>query len=280
MNKEETIYSFSRLESFNSCQYGYFLTYVKKLRSEDDNNIYGILGSEVHEILEDLQNKKTTKEEALIRFEEKVDEVLFLGMEFATEKSGQRYIEDLKHYFENYEPFDIDNFEIEEHFIVEVEGRKIQGYIDLYYIDKDGHIHIIDYKTSTKFSQKDFPKKTRQLILYGYALEQLNKGKVKTVGFDMLKYVEKPWRNKTTLKERCEVSDLENYPRALVIREFTDEAVEELREYIMSIIIEIESRDQDNPFDWKPMVDYRNSFFCKQLCEHYKTKNCQHHFGF
>ena len=43
-------YSISRLECFCDCQHEFYLTYVKGLRSEGEN-IYGYLGSKVHEIL-------------------------------------------------------------------------------------------------------------------------------------------------------------------------------------------------------------------------------------
>lgn len=278
MEKEQTIYSFSKLEKFNQCQYSYYLTYIKKLRSPDDGNIYGVLGSEVHSILEHLQTQKITKETALERFNEKVDEVLLFGMEFATPKSGEKYVQDVRHYLENYERFDVEDFEIEEHFITDIDGIKVQGYIDLYYKDENGLIHVVDYKTSTKFSKKDMPKKTRQLILYGYALEQLKKGKVKEISFDLLKYCSKPWRKTVTLKERCELSELEYYPRALVTREYNQESVEEMKSYIKGIVQDIESKDPDNEFDWKPTTDFRTNYFCSHLCEHYQTKNCRHHF--
>ena len=65
---KEMIYSFSRLESFKGCQYGFYLTYIKKYESED--NIYSFLGSEVHELLEAMQAGKLDNDSALDMFEE------------------------------------------------------------------------------------------------------------------------------------------------------------------------------------------------------------------
>ena len=276
MEKKEVVYSFSKLETFRECEMNYYLTYVKGIR-DDDNNIYGEIGGFVHELLEDLQTDKITRERALELFEEKVDDCMMLGMSFATEKSGERYVVDIRHYLENYEKLDIQDFEMEEHFLIEIDGIKVRGFIDLWYRDEEGYLHVLDYKTSTKFAKKDLPDYSRQLILYAYALEVLGKGKVKTIGWDMLKYVAKPWRNSITLKERCELSDLDNYPRGILLTDYNEETKNEMLDYVKTTVKEINEKDVDNAYDWKPIPAHRGSFFCKTLCEHYREKRCIYH---
>ena len=80
-----TPYSISRLEFFCDCQHEFYLTYVKGLRSEGEN-IYGYLGSKVHEILEELQVGDITIEQALERYDESVEDAEILGLEFITKK--------------------------------------------------------------------------------------------------------------------------------------------------------------------------------------------------
>ena len=56
MNKEETVYSFSRLKLFNDCRHAYWLSY--EMKSEKRVNIYSEIGTEIHEILENIQSGK------------------------------------------------------------------------------------------------------------------------------------------------------------------------------------------------------------------------------
>lgn len=276
MENKEQIYSFSKLETFHDCEMNYFLTYVKGFR-DDDNNIYGELGSCVHELEENLLAKKITREQALEIFEEKVDDCLMLGMTFATEKSGERYVESIRRYFEDYEVLPITDYEIEGHFVIEIDGIKVQGYIDLWWKDEEGYIHVLDHKTSTKFAKKDLPDYARQLILYAYALEVMGKGEVKTIAWNMIRYVAKPWRKSITLKERAELSDLDNYPRGILYADYNEETKQEMINYIRNTVEEINSKDKDNEYDWKPLENHRGNFFCKTLCEHYKAKRCIYH---
>ena len=276
MEKKEVVYSFSKLETFRECEMNYYLTYVKKFRSED-NNIYGELGSCVHTLEEDLLANKITKEEALQIFLDKVEDCFMVGMEFATEKSGERYVESIKRYFEEYERMDIQNYSTEEHFVIDIDGIKVQGFIDLYFEDEDGYLTVLDHKTSTKFAKKDLPDYARQLILYGYALETLKNKKVKEVGWNMIRYVAKPWRNSITLKERCELSDLDNYPRGILLTDYNEETKNEMLNYVKTTVKEINEKDVDNAYDWKPIPDHRGNFFCRTLCEHYREKRCIYH---
>lgn len=272
-------YSISRLECFCDCQHEFYLTYVKGLRSEGEN-IYGYLGSKVHEILEELQVGDITIEEALERYDESIEDAEILGFEFITEKSGNTWKECVRNYIENFTPIECTEYGVEEAFQIDIEGIKVRGHIDFWYKDEDGMIKVIDYKTSTKYAKKDLPKYGRQLILYAYALEQLGKGKVKDVSWDFLKYAAKPWRKSYTLKERNEISDLDGieYKKGIVTLDYDEESKTNLLNWIKETVEEINSKDVDNPYDWKPCSDYRQSFSCKNLCDHYKLRNCMYHF--
>lgn len=269
MNKE-MVYSFSRLESFKTCEYGFYLTYVKKYKGED--NIYSFLGSEVHELLESMQVGKLDNNSALEMFEEKVDDAEMLGYEFMSENVRNKYVENVKNYIENFKPIECEDYGIEKEFLINVDNVKIKGFIDFYYINKEGKVEIVDYKTSSKFSAKDLPKKTRQLILYGMALEEEGL-EVEKVGFDMLKYYAKPWRNKMVLKERCELplDEFEHQEnRGFVFRDYNEEAKQDIKDYIKNTVDEINSKDFYDENDWQPVVNCKNDFFCKNLCGHYK----------
>lgn len=274
--EKDTIYSYSRLQTFNECEMNYFLTYIKGFRNEE-GNIYTEIGKCVHSLEEDLLAQKITKEQALNAFLNKVDDCSFIGMEFATEKSGVKYIESIKRYFEDYERFDIKNYKTEEHFIADIDGIKVQGFIDLYYEDENGYVTVIDHKTSTKFAKKDLHKYARQLILYAYALETLKNKKIKEVGWNMIRYVSKPWRDSIILKERCEVSEFESYPRGILLTDYNEDTKNEMINYIKTTVKNINNKDVNNEYDWRPIHNYRNNFFCKTLCDHYKNNTCIYH---
>ena len=159
MNKEK--FSFSKLDTFNTCPRSYYLTYIKKVEREE--NVYGFLGSSFHDCLEKLQKKEITIKEAKDKFLNDISTTEIFEMEFPTEKSKKNYIECLMAYLDSYERLPIDNFETEEYFEFEIEGVIMRGYIDLYFI-KDNNIYVLDYKTSSKFSKNDLEKKKRKTI--------------------------------------------------------------------------------------------------------------------
>ncbi len=67
------------------------------------------------------------------------------------------------------------------------------GYIDTEYIDKEGNVVLVDYKSSSKssFSKSKLPEKSMQLMLYSIGIHQQENipyEKIKA-RFDMMKYV-------------------------------------------------------------------------------------------
>ena len=100
------------------------------------------------------------------------------------------------------------------------------------------------------------------------------------MSWDFLKYVAKPYRKSFTLKERNEVSDLDGieYKKGIVTLDYDEESKTNLLNWIKETVEEINSKDVENPYDWRPCSDYRHSFSCKNLCDHYKLRNCMYHF--
>ena len=69
-----TIYSHSRLTTFENCPYKYKLKYIDRVETEDFETVETFLGSLVHEVLEklykDLLNGKENSLEELLEFYE------------------------------------------------------------------------------------------------------------------------------------------------------------------------------------------------------------------
>ena len=68
-------YSYSKLTTFRQCEFQYLSSY--ELRQESDENIYGLAGTTVHNIVEDIQEKKITNEEGLMRFDEEITKSIY-----------------------------------------------------------------------------------------------------------------------------------------------------------------------------------------------------------
>ena len=269
--KDKKIYSYSRLESYHNCPYAYYITYIEGNRSE--HNIYSFLGSVVHELLEELQQKIINNDDAIEKFENAVTEADMLGYEWMSDSVKNKYVLAVKHYLEHYKPIECDEYFIEEYFEIPVGDKWMKGYIDLYTITDD-IIDIYDYKTSSSssFTGKDAYKKMRQMILYGIAIKQKHPDKeIRSMNFDMLKYYKVPSKRSKlgyTLKDRSTIDILDfttEFSPAYVSAEFTTEVVEEVTEYVCNTVNEIESLDKDLGC-YKKGFNPKKDFFCKTLC--------------
>jgi hypothetical protein len=141
----------------------------------------------------------------------------------------------------------------------------MRGYIDLWY-RIGNNIYIIDLKTSTKFSKKDLPKKSRQLLFYGLALSEKYPDYNIYLQFNMLKYVLRNGK----LVERNKLDLFDEFPEGIVNVDFTDELVQEVKNYIINTVKEINLIDKSEIIYWNMDNDPNKDFFCKNLCSHRK----------
>jgi len=194
--KNRKIYSFSKLTTFEQCQYQYYLGYIEGL--EGKSSIYSVLGSLIHEQTELLQQRKITNIKALQNFKDKLLEMELSGkIKFISKKVEDNYKQCLYHYLIYYKPFEATKTALEKEFYTEIEGIIVRGFIDIILLHEESQdknllpqqeISIIDYKTSSKYSGNEEKKHALQLILYAYAMERIYKAKIKMIGWNMLKY--------------------------------------------------------------------------------------------
>jgi ATP-dependent helicase/DNAse subunit B len=58
----------------------------------------------------------------------------------------------------------------------------------------------------------------------------------------------------------------------LVEYEITDERIEELKNYVINTVNDIENKNINDESEWEPVeIDKKNSFYCSVLCSHRKT---------
>lgn len=198
-------FSFSKLSSFEHCPYGYYLTYKKHIRGRD--SIYSSLGTEAHECSQDLVENKINNETAVERFLTTLqDSQEVLGLKFPTPKSSITYEECISHFLENYHPKH-KKFEIEKGFdtLLGKNQTLVWGFIDLIIHNEDGTLDVVDYKTSSEFTKKDFVHKKMQLLLYAKSL--IEEGyKINRLYFNMLKYCTITWTEINSKKQLVEKS--------------------------------------------------------------------------
>lgn len=184
------VYSFSKLSSFNQCQFGYFQAYIKHNRGID--NCYSILGSKLHEVLEKIYNNEETEEKIVKVLNNTLIELDFLDIKFPNEKIKNAWEGDIQHFSQNYKKAE-GAFICEEGFLIEIiPGVWVQGYIDKIQLHEIKHISIFDFKTSSKFDKKKLLEAGRQLVLYAYAKEQQGY-KINGIAWEMLKYLYVCW---------------------------------------------------------------------------------------
>ena len=182
-----TVWSISRLNSMNNCEYEYYNTYV--LRNRGTGNCYSEAGTFTHDYIESVYRGEKEKLEFSTKFNEQMIENEFLGIEFPSEQIRDNFIADMKHYTENFQLLDGKHL-LEKLIVFDIDGHYMQGYIDMIQVTDDKQINVVDWKTSSKFSgKKKLQEAGRQLLMYKLGLEATSKAKINTVSWCMLKYL-------------------------------------------------------------------------------------------
>ncbi|MBL4951069.1 PD-(D/E)XK nuclease family protein [Neobacillus sp. YIM B02564] len=257
----EQKYSFSRLETFHNCKRNFYYTYILDNRSGE--SIYTYLGTVCHELTEAIIQKQMTNDDAVIQFIEAVDDAEMLDLRWISDNVKNNYVNCIVHFFENFSPIDNPTIRIEDYFEIDINGVTIIGYIDLWYMIGND-IYIIDLKTSSKFSKKDLPKKSRQLLLYAIALSEKYPDYKIHLQFNMLKYVLKNGK----LFERNKLNLFDEFPDGIVEVDFNEESIQDVKDYVINTVKEINSIDKSDIVYWNMGYDPTKDFFCKNLCGH------------
>ena len=181
-----TVYSHSRLTTFESCPYKYKLKYIDRVEIEDFETIEAFLGSRVHSVLEklykDLLNGKENNLEELLEFYEQEWErqwspdIVIVKEDYTPENYREVGRQCLRDYYEQHHPFtDGKTVGIEERILVDLDesGRyKLRGYMDRL-VDKGGGVYEIhDYKTSSRLPTQADADKDKQLARYQLAVQE------------------------------------------------------------------------------------------------------------
>lgn len=207
------LYSISRLNTMEQCQYQAYMRYVEK-KPQKNIGIYGALGECCHSLIEDCihdENKSPSELKDIIN--NKLDDLEITGVEFPKDRNGGTSIRD--NWLNNIVRFSEEfatpqgNFETEQLLFYKVdEDHYMMGYADAICHQDDGSVWLIDWKTSSQFDKAHLLSAGRQLVLYKLALEELGYT-VSKCSWCMLKYCETSWTLKNG-KTKTKVSEWRN----------------------------------------------------------------------
>lgn len=174
---EEMTWSFSRIDTYNSCPYQWFLKYIK--RYEDEDRFYARYGKFMHTLLEKYYSKKCTKDDILIDFLFNFSKEV-RGLR-PSESTVQKYIELGTNFIRSLEPIKLDSIDVEKEVFFKIGDKDFIGYVDLIG-EENGEILIIDHKSRDlkqrsgravpTTSDLELDEKLKQLYLYSVAIEK------------------------------------------------------------------------------------------------------------
>ncbi|MDA3855442.1 MAG: ATP-dependent DNA helicase [Candidatus Woesearchaeota archaeon] len=173
------VYSVSQIKTYQSCPKKYLYQYVYRVPGESKH--YFDFGTSVHSVLEEFvfDIRKFSSEICYGRAAAMLKEK-WISKGYASADQEKEYfqkgLEVIKKFIFKEKLFSEDETRevigIEDKFVINLEGKKILGFIDR--VDKVGdNFVIIDYKTSNSMETKMQLKKNIQLFVYALAIEHL-----------------------------------------------------------------------------------------------------------
>lgn len=190
------LYSWSKVNTYMTSPYEYFLKYVINKKEDNDNCSYAPLGGSVHSIIEKYYLKEIEYSEMIDMFNDCWLSIIDLGGlkfdrndELKNNSISEKYKYDLQHFFRNHKMIN-HNVLIEKFITTKIGSFILQGYVDAIFKDDNGVYNIVDWKTSTKYTGNTAKEKCGQLVVYALGLNQMGVpwDKIK-ICWNFLKYV-------------------------------------------------------------------------------------------
>lgn len=168
------VLSYSKVTTYYQCPKKYKLSYIDKLPRK--SNIFGLLGSFAHQILEYFHETYLNDDTKDIPYEKAMKISFDKALKEYKDKLDKEKIDEVYQMMLDYLTIYVNEKEEDKPIILSVEKKiwapvdneiVLYGYIDRVQRDKDGLLHVIDYKTT---KDPKYLKDRMQLLLYGYSL--------------------------------------------------------------------------------------------------------------
>lgn len=181
----KTLWSWSRYHCWTQDTWEYFLKYILHIKEDRTNSIYCVSGGNVHDIIEDLYTDKIKYEDMPDAYEDSLFTMNCAELKYNRSDSDKndaiadKYENCIRHFFKNHNMIKFPH--MVEHFITIKISDDIymQGYVDMLYIEKyeengeeKKRVHIVDWKTSTRYQGKKIDEECGQLVLYAEGIRQ------------------------------------------------------------------------------------------------------------
>lgn len=244
MTLENMKFSYSSVSSFNTCAYGFYLTYIQY--EQRSGNFYSDFGSFLHLILQKYFEGELEIMELASYYEEHYEENVKSDAPPYPAGIADRYYADGLRFFEEFD-FNKDNYEVvfvED--IIETTHNDIKLVVkpDLVLKDKKtGEYLLLDYKTSNPFSKDGRPDKKKmadyrkQMYLYAYFINHNRDYKISKIRLWFVR-----------------VNKFDEF-------DYVEEDAGDVVNWFFNGILNIKFEEEFPPCD-----TVKNKFFCQMLC--------------
>lgn len=172
------LWSWSKVDTAINSMYEYFLKYVLHVKEDRTDCAYATMGGICHSTIEDFYNEKIGYNDMIEQFNDGWTTAIDIAdLKFdrndsvKNENISGKYKLNLEHFFRNHQPIKY-KIALEKFITAKIGDHVFQGYIDAIYKDDNENYHIVDWKTSTKYSGKTAEEKCGQLVVYAIGLNQ------------------------------------------------------------------------------------------------------------
>lgn len=196
-------WSYSRLKSFETCRYAWYLKYLYGLKEKP--NFYASYGSFVHNLIEKYYRDEISLQDLPVNFLKGFS--YFVVGKRPKEEIVDKYMEAGFNYFRTFKPMPYEMVSIEEKTEFSIGGMKFVGFIDFLGKNDDG-LAIVDHKSRdlkprtgrkkpTK-SDDELSQYLRQLYLYSVGVQEKHGSLPKRLCFNCFKsgvFIDEPFDN-------------------------------------------------------------------------------------
>lgn len=179
------LWSWSRYHCYKQDTWEYFLKYILHKKEDRTNSIYCVSGGNVHDIIEGLYTNKIKYEDMLGAYEDSLFTMNCAELKYnrsdsdKNEAIADKYENCIRHFFRNHLLIKFPH-KVEHFITIKIsDDIYMQAYVDMLYIEKyveDGEeknkVHIVDWKTSTRYQGKKIDDECGQLVLYAEGIKQ------------------------------------------------------------------------------------------------------------
>lgn len=184
-------WSFSKLSTYNTCPFSFWLQYMQDPPLDKQQNAWAEFGNLCHELLEQYGKGELTLEQLPVEYEKRYSGTVVHNFPPTPKDYAEKAYRQGLEYFQNFKGFG-DRYEIvstEEKFQIKVGNYDFVGISDLVLRDKEtGELIVIDHKTKSPSSmKKDLSVYRNQLHVYAEHVHQKYGRYPESTQFNMIK---------------------------------------------------------------------------------------------